>query len=293
MPIKELNLNLRPLIKKFEAFLKKNTYGELTGSYVTAIKGKGLEFEGFRPYSINDDASTIDWKATLRSQETLVKKYVEERNVNVFFLFDVSNSMLFASTDKLKAEYSAEIISSLCFAILQAGDYAGMAMFTDTIVKLVPLMMGSRQYYILTRQLSNPQLYGGSFDLSYALKFTNDYLRPNSLLIIVSDFLGISGDWEKHLTIASQKFEVLPIIIRDPHDLSLPSDVGQVVIVDPYSDQQMVIDPNSVKEEFEKRAAEQNRHLRDTFKRYHVPLLELSTTQSFVNPVMRYLKHPM
>lgn len=289
MPVKELQLSLKPLIKKFELFMKKNTMGDLTGGYVTSIKGRGLEFEGFRPYSINDDASQIDWKATLRAQETLVKKFIEERNLNAFFLFDVSNSMLFASTDKLKAEYAAELIASLSFAILQAGDYAGLAMLNDRIVKVVPMMMGTRHYYVVIKQLSNPQLYGGDFDFGFGLKFLVDYLQKRSLVVIVSDFIGLKGDWEGYLSIASHKFDLMPIMIRDPNDLIMPN-VGQVVIKDPYSDEQIVIDTGAVKDEFERNAREQVQRLRDMFKARQIPMLELFTNQPFVNPVINFFK---
>jgi uncharacterized protein (DUF58 family) len=288
MPVKELKLDFKPLIKKFEAFTKKTTIAELTGGYVTAVKGRGLEFEGFRNYTINDDASQIDWRATLRAQEVLVKKYVEERNINVFFLFDVSNSMLFASVDKMKAEYAAEVIASLSFAVLQAGDSVGLAMFTDKIVKVLPIKMGNKQYYSITRYLSNPQLYGGRCDLAYAIKYVNDYVRRNAILVVVSDFIGIGGEWETFLKIASQKFNVMPIMVRDPHDRTLPTEIGQVVVVDPYSDRQLVINPDTMKDQYERIVEEQDRILMETFKKYHVPLLKLSTDSSFVQPIMRY-----
>ncbi|MFH1511477.1 MAG: DUF58 domain-containing protein [Candidatus Woesearchaeota archaeon] len=290
MAVRELKLNLRPLIKKFEVYTKKNTMGDLTGSYVTAIKGRGLEFEGFRPYSINDDASQIDWKASLRAQDTLVKKFVEERNLNVFFMFDVSNSMLFASTDKLKAEYGAELVASMLFAILQAGDYAGLAMLSDKVVKVVPMMSGTRQYYVLIKQLSNPDLYGGGFSFEAGLRFLIDYLTKRALVVIVSDFIGLKGDWEPHLSVASQKFDIMPIMIRDPHDTMLPEDVGQVVIQDPYSEEQIVIDSSAIRDEYEARAAEQVQGIRDSFKKRRLPLLELYTDRSFVNPVVNFLK---
>jgi uncharacterized protein (DUF58 family) len=290
MPVKELKLDFKPLIKKFEAFTKKTTIAELTGGYMTSVKGRGLEFEGFRQYTINDDASQIDWRATLRAQDVLVKKYVEERNINVFFLFDVSNSMLFASVDKMKAEYAAELIASLSFSVLQAGDSVGIAMFTDKVVRVLPIKMGNRQYYSITRQLSDPMLYGGRCDFAYALKYVNDYVRRNALMVIVTDFIGMGEGWETYLRIASRKFNVMPIMVRDPHDHSLPTEIGQVVVVDPYSDRQLVIDPNTMKDEYERIVDEHDSMLMEILKRYQVPLLKLTTDRSFVQPIMRYFK---
>lgn len=290
MPVKQLKLNLKPMLKKFEVFVKRNMTSDLTGGYMTAIKGRGLEFEGFRPYSINDDASQIDWKATLKSQQTLVKRYVEERSLNVLFVFDVSNSMLFASTEKLKAEYAAELISSISFAALRTGDYVGLIMFNERIVCVVPGMMGTKQYYTIISKLSDPQLYGGGIDFASALRFMTGYIAKRAMVIVVSDFLGLKGDWEREMILASEKFDLLAIMIRDPHDLTIPAGIGQIVIQDPFSEDQMVISSSAAKGAFEKTAAEQKHKLLEIFKRHRVPVLELATDQPFVNPVTNFFK---
>ncbi|MFH0978259.1 MAG: DUF58 domain-containing protein [Candidatus Woesearchaeota archaeon] len=290
MPVRELKLNLKPMMKKFEVSMKNNMMGELTGDYLTAIKGRGLEFEGFRPYSINDDASQIDWKATLKAQQVLVKKYIEERNITVIILFDVSNSMLFASTDKMKAEYSAELIASISFAALQAGDYVGLIMFNEGIVNVSPPMMGKRQYYMLTTKLSNPQMYGGGFDLGKALRYLTGYLKKQAIVIIVSDFFGLKGEWERELTVASSKFDFMAIVVRDPHDLTIPEDVGQVVIKDPFSEREMVVDSRNIKAAFERIAKQEQEKVLNVLKLHRIPFLSLTTDKPFVNPVTSFLK---
>ena len=113
MPVKSLNIDLLPVLRKIP-FVKKGLLTSTTvGAYKSVFKGRGLEFAGYRPYSTTDDASLIDWKATARTGDVLVREYIEERNLNIIFLFDVSDSMLFGSTDKLKAEYAAELVASL------------------------------------------------------------------------------------------------------------------------------------------------------------------------------------
>lgn len=290
MAVNELKINLKPMLKKFEVSTSRNMMGDLTGSYLTLIKGRGLEFDGFRNYTINDDASQIDWKASLRAQQTLVKKYVEERNLNMFFLFNVSNSMLYGSTHQMKAEYAAELISSLAFAVLQVGDYAGLAMFNDKIIKTVPLMTGKQQYYIITKHLSDPKLYGGKSDFGYALKFLIQFLKKRSIVIIVSDFLGLKGDWEKYLLLASEKFDILIFIVRDPNDVTIPSSTGQVVIQDPFSQEQMVVDSAKAKEFYEQTVQEENRKLYAVLKRRSIPYVQLLTDKPFVHNVTNFLK---
>lgn len=289
MTLTEIKLDLHPLIKKLEIFSTKNVSGELTGKYVTNIRGKGLEFDGFRNYSINDDAKSIDWKASLRSQNILVKKFVEERQLNVYFLFDVSNSMLFASTKKLKCEYAAELIASLSFAILQAGDNVGVAFFTDKIVKNIPPMMGNKQYYAIVRSLQNPELYGGNFDFEAAMNFMNTFIKKQSLVVVVSDFIGLTGDWMTHLEVVAKKFDIMPVIIRDPRDRKLPDDMCQVIVQDPFSHKQMVMDPEKMKKDYEKEAKKREDEVIDAFRRMHVKSLVLSTDEVFVNPLLKFV----
>ena len=102
MPIKELNLELFPRFKNVEVRARLDIINKfLEGDWTTMLKGTGTEFAGFRPYNVFvDDASLIDWKATLRSGEILVREFETTRSFQVFILVDVSDSMLFSSTGK-------------------------------------------------------------------------------------------------------------------------------------------------------------------------------------------------
>lgn len=153
MKVKELRLDLKPLIKKLEIGLKRgHTEEAMTSSFKSVFKGRGLEFEGFRAYTASDDAKEIDWKASLRAQELLIRVLTEERNLKVFMLLDVSDSMIFASTDKLKAEYCAELVATLSYGVLAAQDSVGLAMFNDKIAKSIPGNRISRSYNIPRNQ---------------------------------------------------------------------------------------------------------------------------------------------
>ena len=88
----ELNLKLEP-IRRLEIFTKSSVGSKLIGRYKSVFKGKGLEFAGYREYSPDDDSTMIDWKASSRANEIMVKEMVEERNLNVFFLIDVPGDL--------------------------------------------------------------------------------------------------------------------------------------------------------------------------------------------------------
>ncbi len=286
--MKEIKLDLKPLIKKLDIFTKKGAMGEFTGEYKSIFKGRGLEFEEYRPYdSGHDDASKIDWRASLRAGEILTKVLVEERNINVFFLFDVSNSMLFASTPKLKCEYAAELIASLSFAVLQAQDSVGMAMFSSDIVYTLPPNIGAKQYFMITKALTNPEFYGGGFDLEKALKYIVGYLKRDSLLFIVSDFLGLHGGWKKYLEICAGKYEILAFMVRDPLDNEMPSSIGQVVIGDPFSHEDLLLDPDSVRDKYSAETKRQRDFVKNAFSTINVDVVELTSDKEFVTPILR------
>lgn len=282
--MEKLKLNLAPLIKEMEVFTKKGFFAGFVGEYLSAFKGRGLEFTGFKDYDQSDDASSIDWKASLRASKLLVRELVEERNLNVMFLFDVSSSMSFASVEKLKNEYAAELIATLSFAILNAGDAVGLIMFTDKIVKYLPPRLGSSQYYLILRALSDPKLYDGKYDISKVLSFVGGVLRSKSIVILVSDFIGLKGEWKQSLTMTGTKYELIGMMIRDPGDNLMP-DVGQVVISDPFSEKEVVVNTSEVRKGYNEFTKRQVIEVGDAFKRTGSDFVHLTTDKSFIKSV--------
>ncbi len=289
--MKKIKLNLKPMIKKFEVYTKRNTISELSGSYMSLFKGKGLEFADYRKYTSTDDSSKIDWKASVRAKELLIKEMMEERNEQVFILFDVGNSMLFASTDKLKCEYSAEIVASLAFTILRSNDSVGITMFSDKVNKMVPLSTGPQHYYKITKELNNPENYGGGFDLAKALRFANNTLLKNSVIVIISDFIGLGNSWESHFRIASKKFAfIFLIMVRDPVDNNLPGYSGQIALEDPYSSDKLIINPDSMRDNYNLNSKNIKEKIKNQFLELGCDTLEILTTESFDKAIANFSK---
>jgi uncharacterized protein (DUF58 family) len=160
--------------------------------YKTILRGKGLEFDSYRVFQQDDDASMIDWMASLRSNGLLAKKYIEERELSIYFIVDASSNVLFGSGDKLKAEYNAEIVAALSHLILESGDKIGLVMVNDDVAKYIPPKNGKNQFMILTSFLSDPSLYKGEFDLKKGVDFVLDIFKDEySLFIILSYFISI------------------------------------------------------------------------------------------------------
>ncbi len=288
---RELELDLSRGIKKLELVTRQLVTSNFIGSYKSAFKGRGLEFDGYREYSTGDDASLIDWRASVRSVgKVLVKEFVEERNLDVFFLIDASATMVFGTHHKLKNEYAAELCASLAYAMLQAGDSVGMALFGDRITHHLPPTGGHKQYYALLKALADAGYYGGGKNFIPALEYANAVLSRGTLLIVVSDFIGVRGNWMPLLKIAGRKFGLVAFMVRDPRDLELPPGVGEVVLADPYSDKQLLVDVDRVNDAYNRIARVQVEVVRKDFVDAGGGFLLLRTDAGFVDPVIKFFQ---
>ncbi|NIA03725.1 MAG: DUF58 domain-containing protein [Nitrospiraceae bacterium] len=286
--ITELHLNLTPMLKKLEIVTKKNLASALTGGYKSVFKGKGLDFDGYRQFQPMDDSEKIDWKASLRTQQIMVKQFKEERNLNIIYLFDVSASMCFSSIDKLKVEYAAELIASLSFANIQVGDNVGMIMFTDKITKSALPSQGPAQFYKITKALSEPKNYDGGFDLDKAVAFYNSAFHIKSIIFLVSDFIGLKNDWKNTIRHLGVKNEVVGFMIRDPRDEYIPQDSLQTVIKDPFSDKELIMNPRQIYKEYEEENKKRKEEIKEEFKKNRMDLIEFRTDTNYVPVIMKY-----
>lgn len=290
MPYKgKLNADIGSSIEQLRSITKK--FELKTKLYRILLRGKGLEFDSYRDYSPDDDSSLIDWKASKRSNKFLVKQYREERNLKIVFLIDVGDNMVFGSSPKLKCEYSAEVVSAFANLIMYYGDRAGYILFSEEVKKFVPPNRGSRHFGLMVEDLLNAENYGGSTNLNKATEFAAKFLDRNiSSLIIVSDFLTYNEKIKGNFEILANKYELVAIMIKDPLDINLPKFNNEVVIEDPYSGEQLIVNPSIVSEEYKKYAIEQERTFIKLCENNKIDLLRLQTDKPFVAELAIFLK---
>jgi len=285
-----IKLKVRNLVTNLAITAKGFTTSKFAGNYKSAYKGFGLEFEGFRRYQPEDDSSLIDWKASVRTNDLLIKEFREERGLEIYFLLDVSNSMLFGSTKKLKNEYAAELVASLAFTASQNDDAIGIGMFNDKIIRGLKPETGEKQYYQILGCLTNNKLYGGKYDLNKAFEFVLQFLEESSVLFIVSDFIGMKKGWDLELKKLTSKFDVIACMVRDPRDRELPDDTGDVVVENPYTNEKMLIRPKSLSKKYSSYVRKQEAELERIFIDAGAEFISLSTDKDFVNPLIKMFK---
>jgi uncharacterized protein (DUF58 family) len=287
--MKRLRIDVVSLVKELEIVIKMLINTRVTSKYRSVYKGKGLEFEDYRVYTPEDDASRIDWKASMRTNDTLIKVFREERNLNVHILLDTSSSMIFGSTNKLKMEYAAELAAAVSYFILDANDKVGLIMFNDKIAKMIPPGNGKRHFYIIMNSLVNAEMYGGGFDIEKAINFVMKTSKERGLMIIISDFLNMKGDWEKTLRLASVKFDVIAMRVRDPRDEMMPEeDTGQIVLQSPFTAKNALIDPKKIATEYKKYVQSEEQRMEKAFEKSRIDMVKLSTADPFIKPLIEF-----
>ena len=278
MPVRDLKVNIKSRLHKVDVNARKDILSKtLQGEWSTNFKGRGMEFEGFREYQYGDDASLIDWKASLRSNSTLIREFEDYKNFSVFFLFDVGNSMFFSSHEVLKCEFAAEIIYVLADAINKAGDAIGMAMVSDRFKKQIRPNIGLEGLNRIKKELLDLDNYGGVFDFNKALVNAKSFLGDKGVIFIVSDFFNIDESWERYVHMLSPDYELVALVIRDPRDRFIPKGVGQVLLKDPVSGENMYVDTKDIRDEYNKNIAVQEEYIESVFRKSKGDYLLLST----------------
>ncbi|MCC7574463.1 DUF58 domain-containing protein [Candidatus Woesearchaeota archaeon] len=278
MPVSDLNINIKSRLHKVDINSRRDVLSRtLQGEWATTFKGHGMEFAGFREYEYGDDASMIDWKASLRAKSTLIREFEDYKNFSVFFLFDVGNSMFFSSHGVLKCEYAAEIIYVLADAINKAGDAIGMAMATDSLKIKVKPNIGMEPLTRIKLNLLNIENYGGVFDFNKALLSSKAFLGDKGVIFIVSDFFNLPESWERYVHMLSEDYELIALVIRDPRDRFIPEGAGQLMLKDPVSGDNLYVDTKKIRVAYNKRIIEQEEYLSNVFKRSKGDYLLLST----------------
>lgn len=292
MPIQDLRVDIKAGDSDEEFKARKSILSKLLqGEWASYYKGRGIEFAGFRAYTSADDASLIDWKASLRSKDTLIREFEELKTYNVVFVLDVSDSMLFTSREKLKVEYAAELTYHFADAVVQAGDGVGLAMVNSKIQEKVMPTMGGSVLDDFKFALLNGNNYGGNFDMGKAISLTRGMLDDNSIVVIVSDFFGMGSGWEKYIYMMRQDFQVLGVMLRDPRDLELPKSGGQFLLQDPYTNDKIYVDSNDYREKYAKLANERDNYIKNVFINSKGDLCRVRTDQDFMKQLIEFFKY--
>lgn len=259
------------------------------GSYESVFKGQGIEFADVREYVAGDDVRTIDWNVTARSQQPFVKKFVEERELSVLFVVDMSGSQYFGSGLKLKSEVAAEITAALAFSAVKNSDKVGMLIGTDEVEKFVPLKKGKKHVLRVIREILYYAPKRKKTHLASSFQYLHNFLTRTAVIFVISDFL--DEGYEKSLKILSQRHDVIAIKIKDRREKEMPN-VGLIEFEDSETGETLLINSakRKVRETYRINAEKRDEELDKLLKSLRIDKIDVSAEASYVEPLMKFFK---
>ena len=176
-------------IRQIEIRTNRLVTETLAGQYHSVFKGQGMNFDEVREYQPGDDVRAIDWNVTARMNHPFIKKFVEERELTLMLVVDVSGSGLFGSREQSKRELAAEIASVLAFSAIRNNDKVGLMLFTDEVEKFIPPRKGRSHVLRVIREVLFFEPKRRGTDLVHALEFMGRVLPHKAIAVVISDFL--------------------------------------------------------------------------------------------------------
>jgi uncharacterized protein (DUF58 family) len=270
----------------------------LSGNYTSSFKGQGLAFREVRPYQTGDDVRTIDWNVSARMNETFVKVFVEEREMTVMLVVDLSPSERFGTQRAPKTRVASEVAALLAFSAIRNNDRVGLILATNRIDRIVPPKKGEKHVMRVVREIlgfeppppgafmpeNGERVLGAETDLKTALEALVGVARRRSIAFVVSDFF--AQGYERALAVAARKHDLIPVVLSDPRDYELP-DVGLCTFEDLESGEAIIVDTSdkSVRTAYANAMKQLRLARTQTFLKLGLDAVEIQTGGSFVKPL--------
>ncbi len=261
----------------------------MAGEYVSAFKGRGMEFSEVREYQPGDDVRLIDWNVTARMNQPFIKEFKEERELTLMLLVDVSSSGAFGSAGKLKNEVAAELASILAFTAIRNNDKIGLMVFSDRIERYIPPKKGKAHVWNIIRTILDFSPEGRGTDLNLPLEYLSNVQKRKTVTFLISDFQ--CEGYEGTLRLAKQKHDIVALWIQDPREETLP-DVGLLHLEDAETGETILIDTHD--RSWAKQYAVLTKKAFLAQKRVlnamNIDVVTIRTDRSLVEPLVRYFK---
>ncbi|BBO18888.1 conserved hypothetical protein [Candidatus Brocadia pituitae] len=276
-------------IQQIEIHTRRLVNESFIGEYHSVFKGRGMEFDAVREYQPGDEIRTIDWNVTARMGRPFIKRYVEERELTVMLLVDVSASGNFGSVRQLKNEIATEVCALLAFSAIKNNDKVGMIMFTDRIEKFIPPKKGAKHVLRVIRELMCAEPAGKGTNIAVALEYMNKISSRRTISFLVSDFL--ANDYAHALRIANKRHDVIAVTVVDPREQELPN-VGFIELRDAESGEILLVDTANppARKEFGAINVRQKQERSRLFRSMGVDEIIISTNRHYVEPIVRFFR---
>lgn len=260
------------------------------GQYQSTFKGRGIEFSDVREYVPGDDVRTIDWNVTARANKPFIKQFIEERELTLMILCDVSGSQGFGSASRPKSEAAAELAATFVFSAMKNSDKSGLLLFSDKPELYIPPRKGKNHSLRIIRELLAfaPQSRGTDIDM--ALRMANSVMKRRGIIILISDFN--SPDYTKAARLTAARHDLIPIVVTDRFERSLPAAGALLVSEELESGADFTADLNSpaYRAAYERDAAGRRSGMEATLRSAGADWIDIDPALPVFGPVEKFFR---
>ncbi|MBI4814700.1 MAG: DUF58 domain-containing protein [Deltaproteobacteria bacterium] len=276
-------------VRRIEIATKRSVNAELAGRYHSVFKGQGMAFSDVRPYTPGDDVRHIDWNVSARHQSLFVKQYIEERELTVMLLVDMSRSGDFGTRNKKKRRLLAEAGALLAFSAIKNNDRVGLLLFTDRVELYLPPRKGRKHVLRVIREIVEFEPEGRKTSVREALAYHARIQKRKSVTFLLSDFL--DDGYEKALRLAMLRHDIVAVRVLDPAERELP-DLGLVELEDAETGELRIVDSSSprVRAAYAKLRRERLEAGKRRLGQLGCDLVDLGTATDFVAPLVSFFR---
>ena len=309
----------RELIKKIrniEIYTQRLVEDQMAGQYHSVFKGRGMAFEEVRQYQPGDDIRLIDWNVTARMNDVYVKLFVEEREMTVMLLVDMSASGLFSTRELTKREIAAEMAAVVAFSAIKNNDRVGLIIFTDEVEKFVPPKKGKKHVLRVVSEILSYEPRSGRTNLAAGLEFLGRVTKRRSVVFLLTDFLGplaendprrrgganapdrqpdpvrdaVDVPLEHALRVVARKHDLIPVTIVDPLEEELPG-LGLLSLLDFETGETVLFDASGPEGKEHARYMRRAREARQAlFRRLRMDHVNVRTDQPYLPALVDFFK---
>ncbi len=282
-------VELMKKIRRVEIRTRRLVQELFAGNYLSVFKGRGIEFDQVRKYEMGDDVRSVDWNVTARMGDLYVKRFVEERELTMLLVVDMSASNDFGTQGRFKREAAIELAAMLAFSAVRNNDKVGLLLFTDRIEKFIPPRKGRKHILRLLRELLAFQPVGRGTNVNLAIEHVNRMMKRRGIVVLVSDFQNDAESYRKNLGIAGKRHDFIAIDLSDPMEKEI-ANVGLLALQDAESGELVEVDTSDKawRAAFAKRMAEYEAAKKRVWNGAKVDRIQLQTPDDHIGAVTRF-----
>ncbi len=203
------------LLKKIRIETGKKINTMFSGEYRSAFRGYGLSFDSVREYTPGDDVRRIDWNVSARMNHLFIKEYIEERELSLVFMVDISGSTDFGINRK-KKEVILEFLAMMLYLANMNNDRVSVILFSDRVEKFIRPGKGKKYVLKVLDEVIKCRPQSRKTNISAAAVFMQRVMKKRSVVFVISDFVDTTGDYLPKLRLMSKKHDVIPVQVYDP-----------------------------------------------------------------------------